>query len=294
MWDMRTGRALSSVLHHTDHTRSLDFSRDGGALLTASYDGLVGVCDCRPRVASAASPGESSNGDGGGAAGDPQVCTGWWWWGGRVVLLHGGVAVGVHRGFMFSGLGIFWPLFALCGDSPGRGSSVASPRGGSVAQRSVPRKHSPALGWAATRCALSAPPKPRRRIAHCRAAQLHSCLKPRKEESRLQVQANRSPCPLSCTPPTPPPPACGTPPRRRATQVDLSVLAMLRAHGGRVLQAKWKPHGGDFGHHHRAGGGSGGGGGGFSRPAFLTSSTDCTVMLWSLAGATAAAAAGAG
>ncbi|CAN0457972.1 unnamed protein product, partial [Hapterophycus canaliculatus] len=52
LWDMRTGRALSSVLHHTDQTRSLDFSQDGSSLLTASYDGLVGVCDCRPRGAS--------------------------------------------------------------------------------------------------------------------------------------------------------------------------------------------------------------------------------------------------
>lgn len=59
---------------------------------------------------------------------------------------------------------------------------------------------------------------------------------------------------------------------------------MLRAHGGRVLQAKWNPSGGF--------GGSGRGSGRFNRPAFLTSSTDCTVMLWSLTRATAAATAG--
>lgn len=79
MWDMRTGRALSSVLHHTDQTRSLDFSRDGSSLLTASYDGLIGVCDCRPRAAPAASPGEASSGSGGvgvGAAEAPQVRVG--------------------------------------------------------------------------------------------------------------------------------------------------------------------------------------------------------------------------
>lgn len=66
-------------------------------------------------------------------------------------------------------------------------------------------------------------------------------------------------------------------------QVNVSVLSMLRGHGGRVLQAKWKPPGGDIGLSRRGGGG----GGGFSRPAFLTSSTDCTVMLWSLTRGTA-------
>lgn len=51
-------------------------------------------------------------------------------------------------------------------------------------------------------------------------------------------------------------------------------MSMLRAHGGRVLQAKWKPRTAV------SGGGLGYGG----RPAFLTSSTDCTVMLWTLSG----------
>lgn len=88
MWDMRTGRALSSVVHHTDQTRSLDFSRDGSSLLTASYDGLVGVCDCRPREASGASPpGEPSSSGGGSGSGGvgntgPQVRGG----GGRVCV----------------------------------------------------------------------------------------------------------------------------------------------------------------------------------------------------------------
>ena len=72
MWDMRTGRALASVLHHTDQTRSLDFSQDGSSLLTASYDGLIGVCDCSDHVPPAASPGETSTG-GAGGAGAPQV-----------------------------------------------------------------------------------------------------------------------------------------------------------------------------------------------------------------------------
>ncbi|CAN0574057.1 unnamed protein product, partial [Ectocarpus sp. 12 AP-2014] len=45
MWDIRTGRALTSILHHTDQTRSLDFSQDGSSLLTGSFDGLIGVCD---------------------------------------------------------------------------------------------------------------------------------------------------------------------------------------------------------------------------------------------------------
>lgn len=59
---MRTGRALSSFLHHTDQTRALDFSRDGNSLLTASFDGLVGVCDCRRRTnaSSSASSGNPS------------------------------------------------------------------------------------------------------------------------------------------------------------------------------------------------------------------------------------------
>lgn len=42
---------------------------------------------------------------------------------------------------------------------------------------------------------------------------------------------------------------------------EFSILATLRAHRGRVLQARWRPTG---------------------PPAFLTSSTDCSVMLWSL------------
>ncbi|CAN0098202.1 unnamed protein product, partial [Laminaria digitata] len=49
LWDMRTGRALSSVIRHKDQTRFLDFSVNGNSLLTASYDGLVSVCDCRKK-----------------------------------------------------------------------------------------------------------------------------------------------------------------------------------------------------------------------------------------------------
>lgn len=41
----------------------------------------------------------------------------------------------------------------------------------------------------------------------------------------------------------------------------LTLVASLRAHRGRVLRACWRPAG---------------------PPAFLTSSTDCSVVLWSL------------
>lgn len=131
LWDMRTGRALSSIAHHSDQTRTLDFSRNGNSLLTASYDGLIGVCDCRgPETTK---PTASSPFQAAGATAAAPVADG------------------------------------TLGSS---GNSV-----------------------------------------------------------------DKDP------------------------QVAVSSLAMLRAHGGRVLQACWRPTG---------------------PPAFLTSSTDCTVMLWSL------------
>ncbi|CAM9882168.1 unnamed protein product, partial [Ectocarpus fasciculatus] len=138
LWDIRTGRALTSILHHTDQTRSLDFSQDGSSLLTASFDGLIGVCDCRPRGT----------------------------------------------------------------------QSTASLRLGN-------------------------------------------------------------------------PPALGGASGAEDPEMDVRVMSMLRAHGGRVLQAKWKP---------RPAIGGGGGLGYGGRPAFLTSSTDCTVMLWTLSGGMGAAA----
>ncbi|CAN0019030.1 unnamed protein product, partial [Discosporangium mesarthrocarpum] len=51
------------------------------------------------------------------------------------------------------------------------------------------------------------------------------------------------------------------PPPRETSHPSLTALATVRAHGGRVLQACWRPKG---------------------DPVFLTSSTDCTVMLWAL------------
>lgn len=59
LWDMRTGRALSSVSSHKNQTRALDFSPNGHSLLTASLDGLIGVSECReePWTSSAAAIG---------------------------------------------------------------------------------------------------------------------------------------------------------------------------------------------------------------------------------------------
>lgn len=132
LWDLKAGRAISTLIHHTDQTRSLDFSIDGSSLLTASYDGLTGVSRCR---------GFSSN-NGAGSGGPRRP---------------------VHS----------WNLL--------RGNPRSSGTGGNDDQ---------------------APPAP-----------------------------------------------------------GLSLMASLRAHRGRVLQACWRPTG---------------------PPAFLTSSTDCCVLLWSL------------
>ncbi|CAN0542116.1 unnamed protein product, partial [Ectocarpus sp. 12 AP-2014] len=78
LWDIRTGRALTSILHHTDQTRSLDFSQDGSSLLTGSFDGLIGVCDCRPRGTQSTASLRLGNppalgGASGGEAEDPEV-----------------------------------------------------------------------------------------------------------------------------------------------------------------------------------------------------------------------------
>ncbi|CAN0418638.1 unnamed protein product, partial [Ectocarpus sp. 8 AP-2014] len=77
LWDIRTGRALTSILHHTDQTRSLDFSQDGSSLLTGSFDGLIGVCDCRPRGTQSTASLRLGNppalgGASGGEAEDPE------------------------------------------------------------------------------------------------------------------------------------------------------------------------------------------------------------------------------
>ncbi|CAN0165344.1 unnamed protein product [Scytosiphon promiscuus] len=157
LWDMRTGRALSSVLHHTDQTRSLDFSQDGSSLITASYDGLVGICDCRPRGASSSAMATATTIS-------------------AATTTDSGSSAGMRS--------------MLSGDGR-RGSVTEDP------------------------------------------------------------------------------------------EVDVSMLSMLRAHGGRVLQGKWKPRGGMFGSGRRRQKV------GFGRPAFLTSSTDCTVMLWTLPPGTA-------
>lgn len=70
LWDMRNGRALSSVSSHKDQTRALDFSPNGHSLLTASLDGLIGVSECREQpwtrsAAANASEGDIGNDDGG-------------------------------------------------------------------------------------------------------------------------------------------------------------------------------------------------------------------------------------
>lgn len=154
---MRTGRALSSVFHHNDQIRSLDFSPNGHALLTASYDGLIGVSQCRA--------------EGGGRGGN----TG-----------HQGT-----RGFA----------------SPGFIAAGAS-------EPTLPPPQSPSDQMLENATAV------RRKLVG--------------DSSRNEPHSGG---------------------------VSMSGLAMLRAHGGRVLQARWRPTG---------------------RPAFLTSSTDCAVMLWSL------------
>lgn len=71
LWDMRTGRALSSVSSHKNQTRAIDFSTNGHSLLTASLDGLIGVSECReePWARSAEANefvGENGDDNGGG------------------------------------------------------------------------------------------------------------------------------------------------------------------------------------------------------------------------------------
>jgi len=45
IWDVKTGKCLKTLPAHSDPVSAVDFNRDGGLIVSSSYDGLCRIWD---------------------------------------------------------------------------------------------------------------------------------------------------------------------------------------------------------------------------------------------------------